>query len=208
MRLLPHGLGMPGQEHRSHAPPEDQVRFVYIGPFIRPKGAHVVVSAFLGLSDPRAQLHLYGDQEADPAYTAELRLLAADPRVTLRGTLSRAGVRAVLAAADVLVLPSLWYEAHSLVVDEAFEAGLPVLVSDHSAAAERVQDGVNGLVAPPGDVAAWRQRMARLLDEPGLLARLQAGVTAPARLADHARQIETIYLQVLAPAAERAGLRR
>lgn len=68
----------------------------------------------------------------------------------------------ILWEADLLLLPSLWYESYSIVVDEAFSVGLPVMVSSHGAPAERVIPGINGLAAPPGDVAAWPQHIQRL----------------------------------------------
>ncbi|MBP7691737.1 MAG: glycosyltransferase [Anaerolineales bacterium] len=194
--ILPHGLSEDVVPAAAPPAPERRgVRFIFIGSLIRPKGAHIAVAAFAGLGQPGAELWIYGDLDADPAYTAEVRALAAPPGVVLGGRLARADVPAALRAADVFLLPALWREAHSIVVDEAWAAGRPVLVSAHTAAAERVLPEVNGLLAPPGDIAAWRAQMRRLGEEPGLLARLRAGVTAPKTLAAHVAEIERLYRQ-------------
>ncbi len=49
-----------------------------------------------------------------------------------------------LKTARALVFPSLWYETYGLVVSEAIALGIPVIVSDITAAAERITDGVQG----------------------------------------------------------------
>lgn len=66
-------------------------------------------------------------------------------------------------AADALVLAST-DDPWGLVVNEAMDAGLPVIVSDACGAAEDlVQEGVNGHVFPSGDVSALAGRLASLL---------------------------------------------
>jgi glycosyltransferase involved in cell wall biosynthesis len=98
---------------------------------------------------------------------------------------------------DVVVVPSLWYEAYSFLVSEAFAAGLPVLASRLGALADRVRDGVDGLLLPPGDIMAWRAAMQRLLDEPDLLPRLRAGVRPPMTMEEHVDRLETLYAQII-----------
>ena len=83
-------------------------------------------------------------------------------------------------------------------MSEAFAAGLPVLASRLGALTERVRDGVDGLLVPSGDVAAWREALQRLVDEPDLLVRLKANVRPPLTLDQHVDQIETVYDRVLA----------
>jgi hypothetical protein len=56
---------------------------------------------------------------------------------------------------------------------------------------------VDGLLLPPGDVAAWRAAMQRLLDEPDLLPRLRAGVQPPMTMEEHVDRLEALYAQVV-----------
>lgn len=196
LTVVPHGLNTAPAAARPSA--AGGLRFAIVGVLIRPKGAHVVLEAFRGLSGPDLELCLIGDITADPAYVQELRRLAGDdPRITFTGSLPRAEVQARLRAADVLLMPSLWTETHSLVVDEARAAGLPVIVSAHSAAAERVGAGQDGLHAAPGDAAEWRRQMQRLVSEPGLLTQLRAGLQPPPELSEHVRRIESLYTDLL-----------
>ena len=70
--------------------------------------------------------------------------LEARPNVTITGWLSAQDVVGWLDQARCLIFPSLWYETYGLVVDEAAARGIPSIVSDVTAAAERVLDGTTG----------------------------------------------------------------
>ncbi len=82
-------------------------------------------------------------------------------------------------AADALVLSSN-DDPWGLVVNEAMDAGLPVLVSDACGAAEDlVRDGVNGHVFPSGDTAALSGCIAALLDaDPAAMGRASRDIIA------------------------------
>ncbi len=75
-------------------------------------------------------------------------------------------------AADVLVLPSL-YEACSIVVLEAWSAGVPVVVSDIPTLSYQVRAS-NGGVAVPRDPQRVAEAVVDLLRDPGRRARLGA----------------------------------
>ncbi|RME33915.1 MAG: glycosyltransferase [Thermoflexia bacterium] len=191
MILLPHGLEYPLGLQAQHRSSDGIIRFLYIGGLSWQKGVHTLVEAFQGVQG-NAELWIAGDESADPAYVSYVRTLAG-PNVRFLGRLDREGVWKVLAQADAIAVPSLWYEAYSFLVSEAFAAGLPVLASRLGALAERVRDGVDGLLLPPGDVPAWRAAIQRLVDEPGLLAHLRAGVRPPMTVEEHVRRLEEVY---------------
>jgi glycosyltransferase involved in cell wall biosynthesis len=71
-------------------------------------------------------------------------------------------------------------------------------VSGHGALAEKVRDGVDGLVFPPGDADSLRQALQRLVDEPDLLQRLRRRIPPPVDIVEHAGQLETVYGQLVA----------
>lgn len=83
-------------------------------------------------------------------------------RVT--GWQDSAGVRASLRAARCLVFPSQWHETFGVVVSEAAAHGVPAIVSDVSGAAERVQDGVTGMVFAGGNIPALAACLAKTRD--------------------------------------------
>jgi glycosyltransferase involved in cell wall biosynthesis len=87
----------------------------------------------------------------------------------------RQDVAALLAAADVFVLPSRW-EGQPLVVQEALRAGRPIVASDVPGVRDLTGDDA-ALLVPPGDPAALGDAVARVLDD----AALAAGLGAAAR---------------------------
>ena len=192
--VLPHGLERPVLSSTPSRTADGTIRFAYIGSLSWQKGVHVLVEAFSRVCG-KAELWIAGDESFDLAYVSRLKALAT-PNVRFLGRLDRKGVWQTLTQADVVVVPSLLYEAYSFLISEAFAAGLPVLASRLGALADRVRDGVDGLLVPPGDVAAWRAAIQRLLDEPELLARLRAGVQPPMTMEEHVERLEELYSKV------------
>jgi glycosyltransferase involved in cell wall biosynthesis len=188
---LEHAPAVSAQKRRPNSP----VRFAYIGGLSWQKGIHVLVEAFSGIHGA-AELWIAGDESFDPAYVARLRAQAT-PGVRFLGKLTREEVWKTLAQVDVVVVPTLWYETFSFIVSEAFAAGVPVVASRLGPLADRVHDGIDGLLMPPGDMAAWRAALQRLVDEPGLPACLRANVRPPVTLDEHAAEIESLYSQLV-----------
>ena len=152
------------------------MRFGYLGTWIPPKGLHVLIEAFNGFSDVRATLHIYGyglPYEGYEDYEGDLEKLIQSPRIFLEGPYDNKDVGEILAKLDVLVVPSIWQENSPLTVQEAFLAGVPVIVSRLGGMEELVQDEVNGLTFEPRDSSDLRAKMMRFVCEPGLLARLR-----------------------------------
>jgi len=97
------------------------------------------------------------------------QLVASAPSVRWLG--QRDDVADLYAAADVVVLPSVW-EARSLTAQEAMRAGRPLVVADVGGLSELVGDGA--VLVPPGDPTALAAAVRRLLDDPAAAAELGA----------------------------------
>jgi glycosyltransferase involved in cell wall biosynthesis len=127
---------------------------------------------------PAARLLIVGEgsrHEALELQAASLGLLGSDTedRVGTRGarrgarvvfTGRRDDVPAVTAALDVAVLPS-YREAQGLVILEAMALSRPVVASNVGGIPEMIEDGVTGLLVPPGDAGALATAIARLLQD-------------------------------------------
>jgi glycosyltransferase involved in cell wall biosynthesis len=83
----------------------------------------------------------------------------------------RQDVPALLAAADVVVVPSVW-EGQPLVVQEALRAGRPLIATRVGGIPDLVEDAA--LLVPPGDAGALRDAVAQVLDDSALAVRLGA----------------------------------
>lgn len=90
--------------------------------------------------------------------------IARDPR--LRGKIALAGPRpdapALLAACDVMVMPTLKREGLCKAVLEAAIQGVPAIVSNAGGMPEIIRDGVDGLVVPRGRPDALASAMERM----------------------------------------------
>ena len=121
--------------------------------------------------------------------------------VTITGWLSAQEVVAWLDQARCLIFPSLWYETYGLVVDEAAARGVPSIVSDVTAAAERVLDGITGWHFQSGNAAALQDKLKITSDD---VAISMAGQSAYQRFWNdlptpdtHAEELIEIYRSVL-----------
>jgi glycosyltransferase involved in cell wall biosynthesis len=91
------------------------------------------------------------------------------PDVVLAGFLDQSEIPRAYASADAFVLFSLRDETWGVVVNEAMNFGLPLLVSDKvGSARDLVRDGCNGFVVPPEEIETLAARMAQLAADPAL----------------------------------------
>ena len=195
------GIDLPSNDDvrvpRPWVPP---LRIGYIGQLAEHKGVHVLVAAVRRLSDAPVTLQVYGSEKAFPAYAARLRQLAgADPRIVFAGTYSGPVERqVVLNQLDIIVVPSVWYDNNPMSINEALGEGLPVVATNLGSMPEVVHHDVNGLLFRRGDDADLARQLRRLIDQPDLLARLQAGITPRPSVADEVDHVATVYQQLLA----------
>ncbi|WIG56918.1 MAG: glycosyltransferase family 4 protein [Rhodanobacteraceae bacterium] len=114
---------------------------------------------------------------------------AAVPEATLRewveeGVLEWLGhvgdMRELYASVDIVTLPSYYREGIPTSLTEAAACGLPLITTDMPGCREVVTDGKDGLLIPPRDAEALAAAIARLLDSPGLAARLGNAARAKA----------------------------
>lgn len=156
----------------------DSVRFGYIGQVAQHKGVHVLVDAFqrLRIEARSVELHIWGGDEANPAYGQRLRTMAqGNPHIVFHGRYDNRRLPEIFGGFDYLASPSLWYENCPLTILEAYAASIPVICSDHGGLAELVEAGEDGLVFRPGDATDLAQKMQRVVDDAELNRRLQEG---------------------------------
>lgn len=164
---------------RELAIPADAPVFVMVGRFVEQKDHATLIRAHASqrLRELSAHLLLAGDGPLREDTERLARDLGAGDRTHFLGL--RGDVPAVLAAADVFVLPSR-YEGHPLAVMEAMAAGKPVVATDVGCVPENVSSDVGRLV-PPGDVAALEAALAELGSDLALSRALGAAALRRAR---------------------------
>lgn len=155
-------------------PGRGPVRFRYTGGADPMKGARVLAEALAYLTDIRPdrwRLDLHASDTAD----AHVEEMGRHPSVDVRAPYPPSELDEVLNETDVLVLPSVMRETHSIMTREALLHGVPVITSDSLGPEQVVHDGQNGYVVPTGDAEALAAAMRRTIEEPETLRRLQQG---------------------------------
>lgn len=83
---------------------------------------------------------------------------------------------------------------------EAMHLGTPVIATRHGGNPEAIEDGRTGFLVDPDDPAAFAAPLRRLLDEPGLAARIAAAARVGLDrygTAEHLRRVQALYDEVL-----------
>ncbi|UCN15898.1 glycosyltransferase [Cellulomonas iranensis] len=204
-RLVVDENGVPDDDRAPRADPaaasgsDGSVRLMFAGGSDPMKGLPVLLEAVAALPPDGWTLDLYG---VDPRVARGAGPLPA--AVRFLPAYDRASVAGVMATHDVLVLPSVMRESHSIVTREALAAGLAVVCTDTLGPEEVVEDGVNGVVVPAADAEALGTALARLANDPALVARLRGGKRdVPIRdFTDQLDGLEGLYTDLVRPSHE------
>jgi glycosyltransferase involved in cell wall biosynthesis len=147
--------------------------FLFVGDVRSDKGAHTLLDAYRGLHEP-PPLILIGELWPDTPHDLP-------PGVKLLRAWPNPAVRAAMKRSLAVVVPSLWPEPFGIVVAEALAAGRPVVGSAIGGIPELVRDRREGLLVPPGDVAALTRALERICKDGELREELAASALRRAR---------------------------
>jgi glycosyltransferase involved in cell wall biosynthesis len=198
MALLPRGVDAdffhPGKRdgrfYRRFGIDGAAFKFLYVGRVSLEKNLDALMTSFQGFLDGgrQAQLVVVGDGP----YLKDLARRYRRPEILFTGFLHGEDLARAYAGADVFVFPSTT-DTFGNVVLEAQAAGLPAIVSDRGGPQEIVLPGRSGLVADAEDPAAFGAAMARLFDDPALLAAMSARAVDNARRHSWERLLERLF---------------
>jgi glycosyltransferase involved in cell wall biosynthesis len=132
---------------------------VYVGRLVADKGIRDLLEAVPRLRTVKSRLLIVGDGPERRAARHLTRRLRIADRVVFTGPVAHHDVPPFLQHADVVVLPS-WYEERGRIILEAMAAEAPVVATRTGGIPATIDDGVNGVLAPPHDPV----RLAEALD--------------------------------------------
>jgi glycosyltransferase involved in cell wall biosynthesis len=180
---------------------------LFAGRVTREKGVRALLDAWrtAGFEAPSTALVLVGDGPI------RARAVATGAGVHAEGALDAARLRNFYAGSDVVAVPSIptrdFREPWGLVVNEAFDQGVPVIATDAvgAAAGGLVQHERTGLVVPAGDADALAAALRRLHDDRALRERLGAAGREAVRAYSHEAWAAGMTAALQAAGASKGG---
>ena len=151
----------------------EPVRLVSVARLVEKKGIAYAIEAVARLigAGIAVDYTVVGDGPLRSALEAQIASLGIGRQVRITGWRDRAEVAAILAAAHVLVAPSVTssdgdQEGIPVALMEAMAAGLPIATTRHSGIPELVEEGVSGLLVPERDARALAAALRELATGP------------------------------------------
>ncbi|MQQ09576.1 glycosyltransferase [Epibacterium sp. SM1979] len=183
------------------------IRFATLGRLSHEKGMIETLSAFetclrkLG----EGELVIIGFGPLQDTLQREIAQRGMGDHVRLTGRLSPPEIAQELAQAHVYLQHSQiyngWTEGFGVTLTEAGAVGLPLLASASGGLIDQIEEGENGFLFPPGDVAAQAELMLKLARDAALRRSLGEGARRLAARFDAAHmsvQLEHLLQEVLA----------
>ncbi len=158
----------------------DQKVILSLGRLVADKGLNYLLEAFALLKQSNAVLVFAGTGAEEQNLREMATHLGVAERVRFAGYVPNQEASRYYSISDVFVLPSittpLFKEPWGLVVNEAFNQGVPVIATDAvgAAAGGLVRDGENGFIVPERNSHALAEVLQRVMDNPTLRQRLSA----------------------------------
>jgi glycosyltransferase involved in cell wall biosynthesis len=177
--VIPPGLNLLGHGTRGEAEPSEAsgerlVRIGYLSRIAPEKGLHRLAEAFTwlagqeGLPPLRLAAAGYLDESNRP-YLDGIQSQLADEGLAERfeyaGELDRAAKIAFLQSLDVMSVPGVHPVSKGLAVLEAWANAVPVVLPDHGAFSEMVQDTGGGLLHEPENPQALAAALRRMIED-------------------------------------------
>lgn len=167
LRVIPSGVvpadfAQAGDDPLAHIA---RPRILFSGRLVEQKGVAYLLEAAAMLRTRGAQLCLVGDGPQRRALERRARRLGLAERAHFLGFRPHDEMPALLAGADVLVLPSLYEELGSVLL-EGLQAGLPIVASRTGGIPRALGDA--GLLVAPRDAQALAQALDAVLQDGGL----------------------------------------
>lgn len=180
-----------------------------VGRLVDWKGPDRFIAAAAAVAEevPGSRFMLVGDAIfGERSYVDDLKAMAGKAgladRVVFTGF--REDVADIIASMDLLVHASVLPEPFGLVIIEAMLQGVPVVATRGGGVGEIVEDGVTGVLVPPGDARAIAAAMAGLLADPARSRRMgEAGRRAVKERFDLAVKVRELEAELVAVVKEK-----
>lgn len=175
----------------------DTLDFLYVGALEKHKGPEILIKAFNRIKENNIKLHIVGKGSE----FLKLQEIALDNnRIIFHGFLRGKDLEELYKRANVLVIPSIWYDNSPMVIYESFMNSTPVIGSEIGGIPELVKKEYNGFLFKPGDIDELKAIMENIINEPNMLKNLENNAYLSSQNFDmdkHVYNLEKIYRELI-----------
>ena len=175
----------------------DVIDILYVGALSRHKGVHVLINAFKELDYDNIILHILGKGKDEDEFK---KIAGSDKKIIFHGFVPDEELMQLYQKANVVVVPSIWYDNSPMVIYESFKNGTPVIGSRIGGIPELVEDKYNGFLFEAGDVCELKEMLENPIKNLSKLKRLGDGAFESVKkysMDMHIRKLEKIYLEYM-----------
>ena len=142
------------------------------------------------------EYHFFGKSEREFS-EEEIRVL--NDQVHFHGHYTREFLSEFSSSIHLSIHASIWPETFCISLSEMWDLGVVPIASNIGALSERIRDGENGFLVPPGDSQQLKELLALLLKDRTKIERIRAGFQAPLGTSaeECSIQIRQLYEEVL-----------
>ena len=151
---------------------ESDLYLISIGRLVRRKGYDYLLHALAQIERADLKLIILGEGPERENLQKIIKEKGLESRVIMPGTVSEKRKFQYLNCADIYVLSSV-HEGFGIVLQEAMQAGLPIVSTNYGGQTDIIQENENGLLVEPCSAAALAGAMIRLTDNRELMEQMK-----------------------------------
>lgn len=177
------------------------IRFGFVGQVGLHKGIHLILQALENVRDgQKCELHIFGKGQLDDDKSflhSALSAYRGKAKIVPHGYIKHNDLQDAYSMIDVLLVPSLAYEAFGLVVTEAMSAGRPAIVSKSGALPELIEDGKTGFIVERNNSIALAEKIQLLIDSPEKILEMSGQIGTVKTFSQYADEMSVLYNTLL-----------
>jgi glycosyltransferase involved in cell wall biosynthesis len=146
-------------------PKKSCISLLFVGQLIERKGIFILLEAIEKLLETHQSFHLsiIGSGILKDDIQQVIKAKNLQNVVEIWGVIDSQNVHKYIAQADLLILPSV-FDGWGIVVNEALQSGIPVLVSDQCGAKELINHGKNGFIFKANNLNELKEKLTYFIE--------------------------------------------
>lgn len=179
------------------------IDILFVGRLNKYKGLDILIESFKKLNHKNIVLHIVGK---GPDMGEFKKIAGSNSNIRFYGFVPERELIELYKKANIVVVPSIWYEVFGLVIIESFKYGTPVVGSDIGAIPELIENGHNGYLFEAGSVAELKKVLENLLENSSELKRLSENAFESVKkynMDEHIQELKKLYEEALVESRRR-----